>query len=164
EPDLDQATFTGAESVAIAVAEPVDEIVLHAKDLAVSDVWLEGPEGVRLDGVPSLDADTETITIALSGTATEGPWTLHASFSGVLTDARVGFYRSPSPDGAGETRTLACTQFGAPSARWAFPGGDEPAFKAVFGVTLVVPETLAAISNSAEASSEPAGDGRRRVS
>ncbi|HEY4375993.1 MAG TPA: M1 family aminopeptidase, partial [Acidimicrobiales bacterium] len=73
------------------------------------------------------------------------------------------FYRSTFVDDAGEKRTLACTQFEAPYARWAFPCWDEPEHKAVFGVTLVVPDDLLAISNSAEQASEPAGPGRRRV-
>jgi len=163
EPDLDAATFTGTEAVSVEVTEPVDEIVLHAKDLEVSDVWLEGPGGERLDGTPTLDTEGETLTIGLSATATVGPWTLHAAFSGVLNDKLVGFYRSTFTDVDGETRTLATTQFEAPYARWAFPCWDEPAFKAVFGVTLVVPEDLAAISNSAEVADEPTGDGRRRV-
>ena len=74
EPDLDAATFTGTEAVSVEVTEPVDEIVLHAKDLEVSDVWLEGPGGERLDGTPTLDTEGETLTIGLSATATVGPW------------------------------------------------------------------------------------------
>jgi len=110
EPDLDAATFTGTEAVSVEVTEPVDEIVLHAKDLEVSDVWLEGPGGERLDGTPTLDTEGETLTIGLSATATVGPWTLHAAFSGVLNDKLVGFYRSTFTDVDGETRTLATTQ------------------------------------------------------
>ncbi|MEY2446947.1 MAG: puromycin-sensitive aminopeptidase, partial [Acidimicrobiaceae bacterium] len=40
---------------------------------------------------------------------------------------------------------------------------DEPDFKAVFSVTLIVPEHLTALSNAGELSNEPLGDGRRRV-
>src|SRR5262249_28174026 len=48
-------------------------------------------------------------------------------------------------------------------ARGGFRCWDEPAFKAVFGVTLVVPESLAAVSNCAIVQEEPLGDGRRAV-
>jgi puromycin-sensitive aminopeptidase len=58
---------------------------------------------------------------------------------------------------------IATTQFEATDARRAFPCWDEPDFKAVFAVTLVVPEELLAVSNSAEISREPAGDGRVRI-
>src|SRR5262249_57228861 len=48
-------------------------------------------------------------------------------------------------------------------ARGGFRCWDEPAFKAVFGVTLVVPESLAAVSNCAIVQEEPLSDGRRAV-
>ena len=45
---------------------------------------------------------------------------------------------------------LATTQMEATDARRAFPCWDEPDAKAVFGVTLVVPDDLLAISNAGE--------------
>ena len=48
----------------------------------------------------------------------------------------------------------AFTQFEAISARLAFPGFDEPAFKTPFDTTLIVPENQVAISNTPEISSE----------
>src|ERR687897_160363 len=47
-------------------------------------------------------------------------------------------------------RVLATTQMEATDARRAFPCWDEPDAKAVFGITLVVPGDLLAISNAAE--------------
>ena len=43
---------------------------------------------------------------------------------------------------------MAATQFEATDARRAFPCWDEPAFKAVFAVTLVIDPTLTAVSNT----------------
>ena len=45
----------------------------------------------------------------------------------------------------------------ATDARRAFPCWDEPAHKATFGVTLVVPEDLMALSNAAEVARQPTG-------
>ena len=42
---------------------------------------------------------------------------------------------------------MACTQFEATDARRAFPCWDEPALKATFDVTLVVPKDRIALSN-----------------
>ena len=42
---------------------------------------------------------------------------------------------------------MACTQFEATDARRAFPCWDEPAAKATFDVTLVVPKDRIALSN-----------------
>ncbi len=58
---------------------------------------------------------------------------------------------------------IAVTQFEPADARRAFPCWDEPEFKAVFAVTLVVDDQLTALSNASVASEEPAGEGRRRV-
>ena len=58
---------------------------------------------------------------------------------------------------------LATTQMEATDARRAFPCWDEPDAKAVFGVTLVVPDDLLAISNAGEVGREPAGDGKVAV-
>ena len=72
------------------------------------------------------------------------------AFSGILNDKLRGFYRSTFTDDDGNEQVIATTQFEATDARRAFPCWDEPDFKAVFGVTLVVPTDLLAVSNGAE--------------
>ena len=161
-PDLDAATFTGVEAVTVELLEDLDDLVLHALDLAVTEAWLER-DGQRLDATVTYDAAAETATLHLARTAAAGTWTLHAAFTGELNDKLVGFYRSTFVDDAGATRTLACTQFESTHARRAFPCWDEPAFKASFTVTLDVPDDLMAVSNAAEVSATPLGDGHRRV-
>ena len=161
-PDLDAATFTGVEAVTVELLEDLDDLVLHALDLAVTEAWLER-DGQRLDATVTYDAAAETATLHLAQTAAAGTWTLHAAFTGELNDKLVGFYRSTFVDDAGATRTLACTQFESTHARRAFPCWDEPAAKATFAVRLVVPDDLLAVSNGAEIASEPLADGRRRV-
>ena len=39
-PDLDAATFTGTEAVTLVVTEPVDQLILHALDLDITEAWL----------------------------------------------------------------------------------------------------------------------------
>jgi puromycin-sensitive aminopeptidase len=69
------------------------------------------------------------------------------SFSGELNDKMKGFYRSKYTTPAGVVRNGAVTQFEATDARRAFPCWDEPAVKATFDVTLVVPQDRVALSN-----------------
>ncbi|MCU1499729.1 MAG: putative aminopeptidase [Acidimicrobiales bacterium] len=161
-PDLQTATFTGSEAVAVTVTEPVGELVLHALDLVITAAWLtRGNE--RLDATVTLDAEAETATLHLSGTAEPGDWTLHALFTGELNDKLVGFYRSTFTDDDGVAHTLATTQFESTHARRAFPCWDEPAYKSTFDITLEVADGLMAVSNAAEIADETIGDGRRRV-
>ncbi len=163
EPDLDAATFAGFESVAVDVHEPVDEIVLNALDLEIEDAWLEGADQSRLDASVSIDKDAERAYLALSGTAAPGAYTLHARFRGAFNEKLIGFYRSTFKDKEGAERVIATTQFEATHARLAFPCWDEPDLKAVFGVTLVVPDGLTALSNASELTNEVLPGGMRTI-
>ncbi|MBM4395654.1 MAG: M1 family metallopeptidase [Deltaproteobacteria bacterium] len=163
EPDLDRGTFAGSESVVVAVAEPVSELVMNSAGLAVRDASVRGASGhVPAAGIVE-DADAERITIRFAAPLAPGEWTLRLSFAGAFSKDLHGFYASTWTDESGRDHPLAATQFESTYARRAFPCWDEPAFKAVFGVTLVVPDGLAAISNAAIASEAPAGPGRRAV-
>jgi aminopeptidase N len=163
EPDLAEATFTGSEVVTLSVEEPVDEIVLNADDLELSGGRLDG-DGATLEVTSiSLDAENERAHLSLSGTAEPGEWRLSLDFRGRLSDQLEGFYRSTYKDDAGRTHVIATTQFESTDARRAFPCWDEPDLKAVFGVTLVAPEGMLAISNGPETERETLGDGRVRV-
>ncbi|MEY2403640.1 MAG: puromycin-sensitive aminopeptidase, partial [Acidimicrobiaceae bacterium] len=164
EPDIAAARFAGQEAVAIEVLEALDEVVLNARGLEIDAAWLEQAEGGdRRDAIVTLDDATERVHLALDATASPGAWVLHTRFRGALNDRLVGFYRSTFKDNDGAEQTIAVTQLEATHAREAFPCWDEPDFKAVFSVTLIVPEHLTALSNAGELSNEPLGDGRRRV-
>ena len=162
-PDLDAATFAGEERVQVTVHEPVTEVVLNALDLEVHTAELVGDDGARRAGSVVLDPEEQRAVVALDAPAEPGPWTLHLTFSGVLNDKLAGFYRSTYADAEGHERVIATTQFEATDARRAFPCWDEPDFKAVFSVTLVVPEALTAISNGAVVAETDLGNGRRQV-
>ena len=84
-------------------------------------------------------------------------------FRGTLNDKLRGFYRSTFTDADGNEQVIATTQMQATDCRRAFPCWDEPDLKAVFGVTLVVPDDLLAISNGPEVEREPTGDGKVRL-
>ena len=160
EPDLEAATFTGREDVAVEVVRPTDRVVVNVADLEVDEAWVEAG-GTRIEAETSIEG--ERLTLALGTELGEGDATVHVSFRGVLNDKLKGFYRSTFVDDEGVERVIGTTQMEPADARLAFPCWDEPDMKAVFAVTLVVAEGLLAISNAAEAGREATGDGRVAV-
>src|SRR5262245_38353488 len=147
-PDLSAATFAGEEKVAIQIIEPVRQIVVNAAELEFQAVSIKGPGGDIVQGNPTLDVENEQVTVDFPETLNPGRWQLQIAFSGILNDKLHGFYRSTYKDPNGRDKTLASTQFESTDARRAFPCWDEPAFKAVFQVTLIVDRELTAISNA----------------
>lgn len=79
-------------------------------------------------------------------------------FSGVLNDKLRGLYRSKYLNEKGEERFAAVTQFESTDARRCFPCWDEPALKATFDISLIVPPDLVALSNMPVKTSNKQGD------
>jgi puromycin-sensitive aminopeptidase len=169
-------TFAGAETVEVTVRDPVTEIVLNATELEIRAVSIQDSRGKTLRGTATLDEAAERATLRFPDRLAPGPWRLSIEFTGVLNDKLHGFYRStvrpsgPRPlspqkcaDDAGGS-VLAVTQFEATEARRAFPCWDEPDFKAVFDVTLIVGDGLCAISNTrVQSETRIAGTGQKAV-
>ena len=162
-PDLEAATFSGTVEIDLEVHEATNTVVMNAIELEITDAVAMGDDGRTFAPSWEFDEELERVTFtfaeALSGSTAE----LRLSFTGILNDQLHGFYRSTFVDDLGQTRTIATTQFEAADARRAFPCFDEPDRKAVFEVTLVVPEDLAAYSNSPVVIERSLGNGTREV-
>jgi puromycin-sensitive aminopeptidase len=148
EPDLTTLTFNGEETIAVRVAEPVREIVLNAVELAVDAAEVVDARGRTQTARVTLDEAAERCHLAVAEPLAPGEGRLRIVFRGTLNDKLRGFYRSVYKDPSGVSRTMAATQFEATDARRAFPCWDEPAFKAVFNVTLAIDPALTAVSNT----------------
>jgi puromycin-sensitive aminopeptidase len=163
EPDLDAATFDGTAEIDLVVHEPTSSIVCNAAELTVTGASIT-VGGVRQPAASvELDEARERVTFTFAEPVGAGTARLDCSFAGVLNDKLRGFYRSRFTGADGEEHTIATTQMESVDARRAFPCWDEPDRKAVFDITLVVDEHLAAFSNCAVVEDVPTGDGRRRV-
>ena len=148
EPDLSAHSFVGHEVVTVTVAEPTAEILLNAVELDISSATLSGEAGTVHIGTLLMDHDLQRCRISFPSLISPGKWTLNLAFRGTLNNKLRGFYRSTYKDEQGVPHHLAATQFEATDARRAFPCWDEPHFKAVFAVTLVIDPGLTALSNS----------------
>ena len=163
-PDFSAATFAGEEKVLIQIVEPVRQVIVNAAELEFQAVSIKGPGGKVVRGNAVLDFENEQATFDFPETLNPGRWELQIAFSGILNDKLHGFYRSTYKDPNGREKTLASTQFESTDARRAFPCWDEPAFKAVFQVTLVVDQALTAISNARVLRETPLpGTGKKEV-
>ena len=158
EPDLDAATFAGSQIVTLEISETTSELVLNAAELDIYEAHLRNEVDDHVEASVTYDEESQRATLTLDRQIEPGEWRLFCGFTGILNDQLHGFYRSTFTDVDGEDQVIATTQFEAADARRAFPCWDEPDFKAVFAITLIVPENLLAVSNGAEVERTQLGD------
>ena len=164
EPNLGDFTFRGEETVDIQVLEPTSAISLDCIEIAIQSCRLTLDDGASFSPTATLfDEPRETVTFDFGSTIPSGAARLDIRFTGELNDKLRGFYRSHYTDAEGKERYLATTQFEATDARRAFPCWDEPALKATFEVTLVVPSGLVAVSNMPAVSETEVTEGAKEI-
>jgi len=161
-PDLKAFTFAGHETVAITVHEATNEVVLNALELEIESA-IADRAGKSLTAQIDPEPARERVRLRFDETLDAGAWTLRIKFRGILNDKLHGFYRSQYTDAAGKLHTVATTQFEATDARRAIPCWDEPALKAVFGVTLIVDDDLTALSNAGIKSERKLENGKKEI-
>src|SRR5437870_4689540 len=147
-PDLGAATFAGDETITVTVHAATQAVVLNAVELQIGAVAATDGRGRTLGGSVELQPEHDRAQLTFPEPLQPGVWRLRLTFTSVLNDKLRGFYRSRYVDANGVEHVLAATQLEATDARRAFPCWDEPAFKAVFAVSLVVDPTLTAVSNT----------------
>ncbi len=144
--DFEGFKFSGEETIFLILEKPVSEIILHSVDLDI-----ESAQAV-LNAKPvqaeiSYNQKEETATFKFPKTLPKGKIELKLLFNGILSDSLRGFYKSRY-ELNGDEKYLATTQFESTDARRAFPSIDEPSVKAIFDISLMIPEGIKAISNT----------------
>ncbi len=157
-PDLGKATFSADETIHVTLLKATSSVTLNAAELAFQQVSIT-VAGPTQQATVSLDPTKEQATLTVAKELPAGPAEIHIRFTGVLNDKLRGFYLSKS-----DRRNYAVTQFESTDARRAFPSFDEPAFKAVFRITLTIDKGDTAISNGKIISDTPGpGDNKHTV-
>jgi aminopeptidase N len=157
-PDLPSATFTGEETIQATLLEPANHITLNAAELKIPMAEVTAGGSTQTATV-TFDEGKEQATLTVPQTIPAGPATLHMTFTGTLNNELRGFYLSQT-----KRRRYAVTQFEPTDARRAFPSFDEPAYKAVFHIALVIDKGDTAISNGHIESDTPGpGDGKHTL-
>ncbi len=157
-PNFDDFTFAGEVTIECTINRPTRAITLHAADLNFAQGCASLHRFFANPGAPlglieidatriELNPNTETVTFTFDEEIPATRMSLHIRYTGTLNDKMAGFYRSAHATADGTKKHLAATQFEPTDARRALPCGDEPALKATFNVTLIVPPGMTALSN-----------------
>src|SRR2546428_1580665 len=163
-PALRRFTSRGEESVSFGVLKRVKRIELSAWYLQVPKAALQAGTGPLVPAAKiELLKPAERLRLTFAKSIPKGSAALHLVFDGTLNDELAGFYRSRYTMENGSEGYMAATQFESTDARRAFPCWDEPATKATFDLSLVVPDGMAAVSNTPVAQEKDLGDGTRLV-
>jgi puromycin-sensitive aminopeptidase len=144
-PDFESFTFEGIETITVSILKKTRTLTLHSKELEIETAQIGGKE--KLFAEISYNEKNETVDFSFPQFIPVGKKKLVLVFKGILNDKMRGFYKSTYMD-VDKERNIATTQFEATDARRAFPCFDEPAQKAIFNVSLIIPEDHTAISNT----------------
>jgi aminopeptidase N len=144
EPDLDKFTTHGSMTVDLDVRQPVTEIVLNALDLEVTKASLIADHETALE--INQDPEKQLVTLKLPAQIGPGHCRLALEFNGRITEHAQGLFyvRYAAPSGK---KIMLATQMEPTDARRMFPCWDEPAFRATYDLTVVVPQKHLAVSN-----------------
>ena len=157
--DLDPARddFTGRADIDIDVHQPVQAVVLHAHDLVASRTEITQDGRTRsLQVGPGPIKQSWALAPTDAMPIVPGRYTLRIDYRGNVNRSGVGLYRADYVAAGKPARTLA-TQLESIDARKVFPSFDEPAFRAVFELSVRAPRGLAVVSNMPRATSRPDG-------
>lgn len=161
-PNLSDFTFAGECKVTLKVAGSIPEglensLSLHAKELCFANAHYETEDGQTVVKANEIAMNLSATTVKFTFAEALIPGStivLSIQYNGFLNNQMAGFYRSSYVDIDGKSKIMASTQFESLDARRCFPCIDEPAVKAVFGVTLTVDAHLDVLSNMPSCKSE----------
>ncbi|HEX3798673.1 MAG TPA: M1 family metallopeptidase [Verrucomicrobiae bacterium] len=144
QPDLDKLTTTGSVIVDLEFLHPAREIVFNVNDLKITKATLLDPEPVNL--LPHANTNNQTVALKLPQKHAAGKSRLALEFTGRIGEQAQGLFyvKYNAPSGK---KIMLGTQMEPTDARRMFPCWDEPAFRATYQLTAVLPEKFKAFSN-----------------
>lgn len=152
-PDAARLRLSGTESVSLQFREATATIVFNSLN--------EKLRRVRLDGKPVKtvvsDDKQQLTTVTLAAPARPGTHVLSFAYTGKIETQPNGLFAQPYQKPDGGKGVLLSTQFEQTDARRMFPCWDEPAFRAVFRLTVTVPAAWTTLSNMPVASRQVRG-------
>ena len=162
-PDIASDSFSGSQTVEIEVLRPTSRIVLNAANLAIERATLSG-KGMAAQALePRLDEAQQTVAFQLGAPLAPGRYALSLAFRGQINREGRGLFGVAYKAG-GVDKKLVATLLAPADARRLLPTWDEPAFRARFKLTVDLPASYKAYSNTPIEKQEPLAGGRQRIS
>ncbi len=164
EPDPKTLTFNGTEQVTINVKAPTKTITLNELGLTVKKASLASAQ-VSKPLVPTVKTDdtVQTLTLTFPKTIAPGAYHLDIDYTGKVGLQSQGLFAVKYLTPAGKPKLMFGTQMEPTDARRMFPCWDEPAFKATYQLSVVVPQSFMAVSNTPITSESPMVGGLKYV-
>ncbi|MBU6248511.1 MAG: M1 family metallopeptidase [Xanthomonadaceae bacterium] len=157
--DPHQKDFSGHTVITVKLTRTSDHVWLHGADLAVSKVRLTDAAGKTTTAKYVAAAPHEGVArVDFGHTVKPQQITLAFDYTAPLNLQLQGLYKVSH-----EGQPYAMTQMEPISARYAFPGFDQPDYKTPFDLTLTIPDGEKAVANTGEVSEKPAGKGWKTI-
>ena len=157
--DPARADFSGTAAIKTRLGQASDHVWLHGKDLTVKKVTVVDAKG-RMHTAKYVDVAPQAgvVRVDFGRALPAQELTLRFDYTAPYNGHLEGLYKIMY---AGKPYVM--TQMEPISARYAFPGFDEPGFKTPFDISITLPEQYVAVANTAQIQSKPAGKGWKKV-
>ncbi|XLZ71280.1 M1 family metallopeptidase [Massilia sp. SR12] len=162
-PDVANNTFSGSETIEIEVKKATSTIMLNALNMEIDAASLNGKSLAETALTPVFDKEAQTLSFKLAKPLAPGKYTLALNFRGVVNREPRGLFYLKYKNGA-DDKSLLATTMEPTDARRLLPTWDEPAFRAKFKLTVDVPASFKAYSNTPAEKQETLPNGLQRVS
>lgn len=158
--DPRQSEYSGNATIDLELKQAADHLWLHGQDLSVGKVTLTDSKNQPHAAQYKVAAQKEGVaTVEFGQTLPAGRYRMTLEYSAPFNQQLEGVYKVSS-----QGAPYVITQMEAISARYAFPGFDEPSFKTPFTLSLTVPENQVAVANTRQVGEQKLEQGWRKLS
>jgi aminopeptidase N len=161
-PNIADNTFLGSETVEIEVLGATSTIMLNVVNIEIDAASLAGKDIGELKLAPRIDKEQQTLSFHLERPLAPGRYKLALKFHGLINREARGMFHMNYKVGAAD-KTMIATTMEPADARRLLPSWDEPSFRATFKLTVDLPASFKAYSNTPVEKQEKLDGGLQRT-